>query len=214
VTAEAGLAPRNRPTGITFVDYDHDGDLDLLLTGEPLKPATRPTCSGATTATRPSPSGPIRPASAAAAKRPPPSSPTSTTTAPSISLSQAMAPAPAVYVNPREGKYPTQPLYDEKLPPTEGIAVLDFNKDGWMDIAVTHAGARASRSGAMWKAPRHIGRRFERVDLPLHDALRGWGVTPIDIDNDGWIDLAAIVETASGPQVRVFRNRGDGTLKT
>ena len=35
VTAEAGLAPRNRPTGITFVDYDHDGDLDLLLTGAP-----------------------------------------------------------------------------------------------------------------------------------------------------------------------------------
>ena len=32
-TAEAGLAPRNRPTGITFIDYDHDGDLDLLITG-------------------------------------------------------------------------------------------------------------------------------------------------------------------------------------
>ena len=29
----------------------------------------------------------------------------------------------------------------DKLPPTVGIAVLDFNKDGWMDIAVTHAGA-------------------------------------------------------------------------
>jgi hypothetical protein len=27
------------------------------------------------------------------------------------------------------------------LPPTVGIAVLDYNKDGWMDIAVTHAGA-------------------------------------------------------------------------
>ena len=29
-------------------------------------------------------------------------------------------------------------------------------------------------------------------------ALRGWGVTPIDIDNDGWVDLAAIVETSAG----------------
>ena len=38
VTAQAGLVPRNRPTGITFVDYDHDGDLDLLLTGAPLQP--------------------------------------------------------------------------------------------------------------------------------------------------------------------------------
>ncbi|MGA2852140.1 MAG: FG-GAP-like repeat-containing protein, partial [Terracidiphilus sp.] len=37
VTAEAGLAAKNRPTGITFVDYDHDGDLDLFVTGEGLK---------------------------------------------------------------------------------------------------------------------------------------------------------------------------------
>ena len=38
-------------------------------------------------------------------------------------------------------------------------------------------------------------------------------MTPIDIDNDGWIDLAAIVETPTGPHVRVFRNRGDGTFE-
>ena len=43
--------------------------------------------------------------------------------------------------------------------------------------------------------------------------MRGWGLTPIDIDNDGWIDLAAIVETRAGPQVRVLRNRGDGTFE-
>ena len=36
VTASARFAARNRPTGITWVDYDHDGDLDLLLTGSPL----------------------------------------------------------------------------------------------------------------------------------------------------------------------------------
>ena len=42
VTAEAGLAARNRPSGITFVDYDHDGDLDLFLTGAPLKAGEAP----------------------------------------------------------------------------------------------------------------------------------------------------------------------------
>ena len=47
----------------------------------------------------------------------------------------------------------------------------------------------------------------------LTGAMRGWGVTAIDIDNDGWIDLAAIVETNAGPQVRVFRNKGDGSFE-
>ena len=64
VTAQAGLVPRNRPTGITFVDYDHDGDLDLLLTGAPLADhgvAMRRTCCGATTATELLPSRPSRP---------------------------------------------------------------------------------------------------------------------------------------------------------
>ena len=42
VTAEAGIAPRNRPSGITFIDYDHDGDLDLFLTGTPLKEGDAP----------------------------------------------------------------------------------------------------------------------------------------------------------------------------
>ena len=42
VTAEAGLKPMNRPTGITFIDYDHDGDLDLFLTGAPLKAGDAP----------------------------------------------------------------------------------------------------------------------------------------------------------------------------
>ena len=42
VTAEAGIAPRNKPTGITFVDYDHDGDLDLFLTGASLKEGDAP----------------------------------------------------------------------------------------------------------------------------------------------------------------------------
>ena len=99
------------------------------------------------------------------------------------------------------------------LPATEGIAVLDYNKDGWMDIAVTHAGAPGLTLWRNVAGPQNIGRRFERVALPLTGATRGWGVTAVDIDNDGWIDLAAIVETAAGPRVKVFRNRGDGSFE-
>ena len=214
VTAEARLAPRNHPTGITFVDYDHDGDLDLLLTGSGLKPGDTPNVlwrnNGNKTFTEwTEPTGLGGSGKTAAAIL------TDFNNDRAVDLAvTGDGAAPLIYVNPREGKYPTQPLYEgAKLPPTTGIAVLDYNKDGWMDIAVTHAGAPGLTLWRNVTGPENIGRRFERVELPLHGALRGWGVTPVDIDNDGWVDLAAIVETKAGPQVRVFRNRGDGTFE-
>ncbi len=99
-------------------------------------------------------------------------------------------PAPVIYVNPREGKYPAQPLInylpanadtsvlDYKyvpLPASAGIAVLDFNKDGWMDIAVTHAGAPGLTLWRNVAGPQGVGRRFERVPLPLHGRDAGMG---------------------------------------
>ena len=214
VTAEAGLQAKNRPTGITFVDYDHDGDLDLFLTGAPLKDGGSPNVlwrnngdKTFTEWTEPTGLGGNGKTKAAILTD------FNNDRAVDIAVTGGGA-APLIYVNPREGKYPTQALYDaEKLAPTTGIAVLDYNKDGWMDIAVTHDGAPGL---SLWRnvaGPENVGRKFERVELPLKDALRGWGVTAIDIDNDGWIDLAAIVETSAGPQVRVFRNKGDGTFE-
>jgi tetratricopeptide (TPR) repeat protein len=214
VTAAAGLAQKNRPTGITFIDYDHDGDLDLFLTGTPL------VASGASNVlwrnngnktftewTEPTGLG-------GGGK-------TSTAILTDFNNDRAVdiavtgdGSAPLFYVNPREGKYPTQPVYDDaKLPPTVAIAVLDYNKDGWMDIAVTHAGAPGLTLWRNVAGLQNIGRRFERVELQLRDALRGWSLTAVDIDNDGWIDLAAIVETKAGPQVHVFRNNGDGSFE-
>jgi tetratricopeptide (TPR) repeat protein len=214
VTAEAGLAAKNRPTGITFIDYDHDGDLDLLLTGSPMKTGDESNVlwrnNGNKTFTEwTEPTGLGGSGQTAAAIL----TDFNNDRAVDIAVT-GDGPAPLIYVNPREGKYPTQPLYEnKKLPSTVGIAVLDYNKDGWMDIAVTHAGAPGLTLWRNVEGPNHAGRRFVRVELPLHGALRGWGVTPIDIDNDGWIDLAAIVETTAGPRVKVFRNRGDGTFE-
>lgn len=213
VTAEAGLKPLNKPSGITFIDFDHDGDLDLLVTGAPLAVGgaanvlwrndgnktftewTEPTGLGGTTNSNAAILTDFN-----------------NDRAVDIAVTGEGA-SPVLYVNPREGKYPTQPLYDAKLPASVGIAVLDFNKDGWMDIAVTHAGAPGLTLWRNVEGPNHVGRRFERVPLPLQDAVRAWGVTPIDIDNDGWIDLAAIVDTQAGPRVVVLRNRGDGTFE-
>ncbi len=213
VTAKAGLAAKNRPTGITFVDYDHDGDLDLFLTGSPLQPGGPPNVlwrnngnSTFTEWTEPTGFGGSGKTRAAILTD------FNNDRAVDIAVT-GDGPSPLLYVNPREGKYPTQALYDAKLPATTGIAVLDYNKDGWMDIAVTHDGAPGL---SLWKnveSANHADRTFERVKLPIEGALRGWGLTPIDFDNDGWIDLAVLVETKSGPQLRVLRNKGDGSFE-
>jgi len=214
VTAASGIVARNRPTGITFVDYDHDGDLDLLLTGAPLKAVDESNVlwrnNGDGTFTEQTvPTGLGGSGTTASAIL------TDFNNDRAVDLAvTGDGPTPLLYVNPREGEYPKQPLYEEgKLPSTVGIAVLDYNKDGWMDIAVTHAGAPGLTLWRNVEDPHSTGRRFERVELPLKNAVRGWGVTAVDIDNDGWVDLAAIVETKEGAQVRVFRNRGDGSFE-
>jgi len=212
-TVKAGIVPRNHPTGITFIDYDHDGDLDLFLTGAPLTGTDeanvlwRNNGDGTfTEQTAETGLGGARPTSAAIL--------TDYNNDRAVDIVVAGdETAPTLFTNPREGKYPATALYTEQLPATTGIAVLDYNKDGWMDIAMTHSGAPGLTLWRNVEAADRMGRRFERVDLPINDALRGWGLTPIDIDNDGWVDLAAIVETKAGPQVRVLRNRGDGTFE-
>jgi tetratricopeptide (TPR) repeat protein len=214
VTLQSGIVPRNRPTGVTFVDYDHDGDLDLFLTGVPLTPGDEPNVlwrnnGNGTFAEQTEPTGLGGSGKTAAAIL------TDFNNDRAVDLAvTGDGSSPLLYVNPREGKYPEQPLYEGvRLPPTVGIAVLDYNKDGWMDIAVTHAGGPGLTLWRNDEARDHIGRRFERVALPLKGAVRGWGLTPVDIDNDGWIDLAAIVDTTAGPRVKVFRNRGNGTFE-
>ena len=213
VTTEAGLTQLNRPTGITFIDFDHDGDLDLFITGSPLKPGDKSNVlwrnNGNKTFTEWTDStglGGVGKTSASILTD------FNNDRAVDIAVT-GDTPSPVLFVNPREGKYPQQPLYDAKLPATEGIAVFDFNKDGWMDIAVTHAGAPGITLWHNTASLQNATRVFERVALPLSGATRGWGVTAIDIDNDGWLDLAAIVQTTSGPRVKVFRNKGDGSFE-
>ena len=206
ITAKVGITPLNEPAGMTFVDYDHDGDLDLFVTGKRTSDIKDSTDSvlwrnnGNNTFTNWTKQAGIEGAGA-----------TTSVVLSDINNDRAVdlvvtggIKAPTVYLNQREGLFKAVPLYDAAgLSPTVGVYVLDFNKDGWMDVALTHAGAPGI---SLW---RNVdGKRFERVPLPITDATRGWGITAIDFDNDGWIDLAVVVETAQGPELRVLRNKG------
>ncbi len=62
-----------------------------------------------------------------------------------------------------------------------------------MDLAFTHAGAPGI---SLW---RNVGgKKLERVKLPDFGWQRGWGISSIDYDNDGWLDILAAGESASG----------------
>ena len=206
VTKSAGITPANRPAGLTFVDYDHDGDLDLFVAGRPERtPGATPNVlwrnNGNGTFTKWTAETGLGGQGTSAS-----------VTLSDINNDRAVdllvagsGAAPTVYLNPREGRFQAVPLFDVAgLPRSNGIYVLDFNKDGWMDVAVTHDDAPGV---TLW---RNVdGKRFERVPLPISDAVRGWGVTAVDFDNDGWLDLAVVIETARGAEVRVLRNLGE-----
>ena len=93
--------------------------------------------------------------------------------------------APTVYLNQREGPFKAMPLYDAAgLAPATGVYVFDFNKDGWMDVALTHAGAPGvslwrnvdgnevrARAAARYRRDERLGRhrhrlRQRRLDRP------------------------------------------------
>ena len=202
VTQKVGLEPGNMPSSVIFVDYDHDGDLDLFVTGS-VANGTGPSVlwrnNGNGTFTNWTKEAGL----AGSAK-------TNAATLSDLNNDRAVdlvvtgeAGAPAFFANRREGAFLASPLFPENLSPAVGVVALDFNKDGWMDVLLTHSGAPGV---TLWRNVN--GTRFERVSLPLESALSGTGITTIDFDNDGWIDLAMLVQTKSGAELRVLRNMG------
>src|SRR6266851_5401943 len=191
VTKAVGIRREKGCVGLTFVDYDHDGDLDLYITMAP---------------------------DAGSSGSPPHNvlwrnngnntfTDVSAETALDIAATGAGVPAGAyIYLNPREGKFTPLGGVDfakEKLPAAVGVVAFDFDKDGWMDVAFTHAGTPGI---SLWRNVE--GKRLERVPLPDFGWQNGWGIAALDYDNDGWLDLIAAGESSNGAELRLLRNLG------
>jgi len=217
VTESAGIRREKDPVSITFVDYDHDGDLDLYVVHAPRTLDSQgmrdsgPNAPARNELWRNNGNGTFtdwsEPAGLNAAASGAGLTATDFNNDRAVDLVLTGTDSTAViYLNPREGRFKAMPAWDsqkEKLPPTIGVVALDFDKDGWMDLAFTHAG---SPGLTLWRNIQ--GKRLERVPLPDLGWERGRGLAALDYDNDGWIDLVAAGETSAGGELRLLRNVG------
>ena len=214
----AGLPTTKGASALTFIDYDHDGDLDLFTTCSPafcdfgaanemwrnngdgtFTKVTQETglaagVDGGYGAVGTDYNNDRAVDIVVATGGGGIGSPSSTT----------------LFPNPREGRFVRHDLI-HPIPsnPAIGVAVLDFDHDGWMDLAFTHTKAPGL---TLWH--NNHGRTFNQVPLPETNWIRAYGVAAIDYDNDGWVDLIAVGETKEGKgEVRLFRNLGADGFK-
>ncbi|MBI1739661.1 MAG: VCBS repeat-containing protein [Candidatus Koribacter versatilis] len=224
--------PRNgkqEVTGLTFVDYDHDGDLDLYvtrLTPEPPETWLEKAFPGSNMMWRNNGNGTFTDVTEATGLKSLNSTDAAIgtdfnndravdiVTTQAGNLGRATLYSPILFENPREGKF--RRLFLAESDPSVGVAALDFDHDGWMDYAFTHFGMPGI---SLWR--NNHGRTFEEVQLPKYEWHRGWGVVAFDYDNDGWVDLAFVGQKAIQKppedeevrarktfEVRFFRNLG------
>ncbi len=208
--------PTITPIGVTFVDFDHDGDLDLYIAQSnqvpgPSKEATPPPTRSLLW--RNDGNGKYSDVTSATG----PFGDPETTGAVSTDYNNDRAvdlvvtgQDPTIFENPREGRFlPRKPWSTPMPAQAVGVAVLDFDHDGWMDLAFTHMGAPGL---TLWR--NNHGKTFDRVELPRTNWVRAYGVAAIDYDNDGWVDLVAVGESKEGKgEVRLFRNLGADGFK-
>jgi hypothetical protein len=97
-----------------------------------------------------------------------------------------------------------------------GIAVGDFDHDGWMDLALTSPGVSLWRNdhGKVFQDVQILHPLTLSSPLPPVNWARAYGIAAFDYDNDGWVDLVAVGETPDGKgEVRLFRNLGPDGFK-
>jgi Tfp pilus assembly protein PilF len=220
VTEAAGIKNDGASLGVTFVDYDHDGDLDLYVTRDshaeqveqvPLeeieerKPVETPgnemwRNNGDGTFTDVSKETGLSTQSFYSAAV---GTDYNNDRAVDIVIAGYWN-TTKIFENKREGAFVAHTPFDGMS--GNGIAVLDFDHDGWMDLAFT-VDTSTDLGLRLWR--NHAGDGFDWVELAKLGWRGGYGIAAIDYDNDGWVDLVAVGETNDGKgEVRLFRNLG------
>jgi tetratricopeptide (TPR) repeat protein len=96
----------------------------------------------------------------------------------------------------------------DKISGARGIAVFDYNNDGFLDVVVAaaHAGITLYRNNG--------DGTFTDVSVEsgLYQSTNGFGVTAGDYNNDGFVDLCVCRMGFYGGDCELWRNNGDGTF--
>ncbi len=198
VTEAAGMNRRTKPSSVLFVDFDHDGDLDVFVTS---------TESGSNVLWRNDGNGTFTewtaPTGLAGIGASQAAALSDVDNDRAVDLLVAGSAGVTLFRNPREGAFLASDISGSVAKGAAFLTMLDFAKNGKMDVLV----AQTAAPGVVLL--RNVdGMHFASVDLPLPDALRAWSVAPVDFDNDGWIDIAALIETPRGTELRLLRNLG------
>ena len=177
---EAGLPARSAgpSLGVTFVDFDHDADLDLIVAG------------AATAVFRNNGNGTFADVTGERGFALPN---TRAITASDLNNDRAIdlivtGDRTAVLINPREGAFTPLTAFTPSAPAdTRGVAVVDFDKDGWMDLVFTHGAAPGL---SLWRNVVGHVVRAGRI-CRRQRSSSGAGLAVVDYDNDGWLDIVA-----------------------
>ncbi len=103
--------------------------------------------------------------------------------------------AATYYVNQKDGTFKDEAIEagvayspDGKPQAGMGVSVGDYNRDGMLDIVKTNF-AGDTDSLYMNLGEGSFDDRTYQAGLGMNTRLLGWGVSFMDIDNDGWLDI-------------------------
>jgi Tfp pilus assembly protein PilF len=215
VTEASGIRVSGSARGMTFVDYDHDGDLDLYVTRWTFFKHTNGGSGGISSMLwRNNGNGAFTDVSEETGLGAPPAamgvivSDINNDRAIDLIVKGRTDAPPSTFFNRRERAFEKREMWPKAVVGTVGMATLDFDKDGWMDVALTHDSPSAL---TLWR--NEAGKRFSHVNLPQLNWKHGWGVAALDYDNDGWVDLVAVGEDGKAGRIALFRNEGPGGFR-